>query len=62
MGVDVVNTMKEVGIEIKFPVVDYAYRVAFAAKVYDDALEKYGFKIYEETKGPKKGMKTLVKR
>ena len=50
------------GIKIKFPVEDYAYRIAFAAKVYDEALEKYGFDIYEERKGPKKGMKTLIKK
>ena len=62
MGVDVVNTMKEVGIEVRFPVVDYAYRIAFAAKVYAEALEKYGFEIYEEKKGPKKGIKTLVRK
>ena len=62
MGVDVINTMKEVGINIKFPVEDYAYRIAFAAKVYDEALEKYGFEINEEKTGPKKGMKTLVKK
>lgn len=62
MGVDVVNTMKEVGIEIKFPVEDYAYRIAFAAKVYEEALEKYGFEINEKTSGKKKGMKTLVKK
>ena len=62
MGVDVVNTMKEVGIEIKFPVEDYAYRIAFAAKVYDEALEKYGLGIYEEATGAKKGIKTLVRK
>ena len=62
MGVDVVSTMKEVGIEIKFPVIDYAYRIAFAARVYGEALEKYGFEIHEETKGPKKGMKTLIRK
>ena len=62
MGVDVVNTMKEVGIEIKFPVEDYAYRIAFAAKVYNEALEKYGFDIYEEATGAKKGIKTLVRK
>lgn len=62
MGVDVINTVKNVGIEIKFPVQDYAYRIAFAAKVYEDALEKYGFEIYEEKNGAKKGMKTLVRK
>ena len=41
MGVDVINTMKEVGVEIKFPVENYAYRIAFVAKVYYDALGKY---------------------
>ncbi len=61
MGVDVINTMKEVGIDIKFPVEDYAYRVSFLAKIYDDALEKYGFEIHEENNGMKKGIKSLVK-
>lgn len=59
MGVDVINTMKEVGVIIKFPVTDYAYRVTFVAKVYEDMLDKYGFKIYEEKTGSKKGIKTL---
>lgn len=62
MGVDVINTMKEVGLEIKFPVIDYAYRVAFLAKVYRDALDKYGFTIHEVRNGPKKGLKTLIKK
>ena len=39
-----------------------AYRISFAAKVYDEALEKYGFEIYEETNGTKKGMKTLIRK
>jgi hypothetical protein len=59
MGVDVINTMKNVGVIIKFPVTDYAYRVTFVAKVYEDMLDKYGFKIYEEKTGSKKGIKTL---
>ena len=59
MGVDVINTMKNVGVIIKFPVTDYAYRVTFVAKVYKDTLDKYGFKIYEEKTGSKKGIKTL---
>jgi hypothetical protein len=62
MGVDVMNTMKKVGVVIKFPVKEYAYRVAFLAKVYEEALEKYGFEIYEENNKLKKGMKTLVKK
>ena len=62
MGVDVINTMKEVGIEIKFPVEDYAYRIAFVAKVYEKALEKYGFEIYEETSRAKRGIKTLIRK
>ena len=62
MGVDVIKTMKEVGINIKFPVEDYAYRVAFIAKVYEEALAKYNMEIYEYQKGAKKGIKTLVKR
>lgn len=62
MGIDVINTMKEVGVEIKFPVEKYAYRIAFVAKVYYDALEKYGFEIYEENSKLKKRIKTLVKK
>lgn len=62
MGVDVINTMKEVGVEIKFPVEDYAYRVSFVAKAYYDVLEKYGFEIYEENSKLKKGIKTLLKK
>ena len=62
MGVDVINTMKEVGINIKFPVEEYAYRIAFAAKVYKEALEKYNFEISEVLTGSKKGMKTLVRK
>ena len=62
LGVDVINTMKEVGVEIKFPVTEYAYRVAFVAKVYEAALEKYGFEVYEENSKMKKGIKTLVKK
>lgn len=62
MGIDVINTMKEVGVEIKFPVENYAYRIAFVAKVYYDALEKYGFEIYEENSKLKKEIKTLVKK
>ena len=62
MGVDVINTMKKVGLEIKFPVKEFAYRVAFVAKVYYDALEKYGLEIYEENSKSKKGIKTLVKK
>ena len=62
MGVDVINTMKQVGVNIKFPVEDYAYRIAFVANVYKEALEKYGFLVHEELSGPKKGMKTLVRR
>ncbi len=62
MGVDVISTMKEVGIEIKFPVEEYAYRIAFIARVYKEALEKYNFAIHEETTKLKEGIKTLVKR
>lgn len=51
--------MKEV--EIKFPVTEYVYRIAFVAKVYEEMLDKYGFKIYEENNKLKKGIKVLVK-
>ena len=60
MGVDVVNTMKNVGVDINFPVKDYAYRVSSLARVYEDLLEKYGFSIHEETNNLKKGIKTLI--
>ena len=60
MGVDVVNTMKEVGVFIKFPVEEFAYRIAFVARVYEDMLNKYGFKIYEEKNKLKKDVKTLI--
>ena len=63
MGVDVVSTMKDVGVEIKFPVKKEALRISFIAKVLHESLDKYGFKIYKETKSrEKKGMKILVKR
>ncbi len=62
MGVDVINTMKEVGINIKFPVEEYAYRIAFAAKVYKETLDKYNFEISEVLTGSKKGIKTLVRK
>ena len=62
MGVDVVGTMKEVGLYIKFPVKEIAYRVSFVARVLDGSLEKYGFDIYEETSKNKKGMKRLIKK
>lgn len=62
MGVDVISTMKEAGVIIKFPVEEYAYRIAFVAKVYKDVLEKYNFYVKEETNKLKKGVKTLVKK
>ncbi len=62
MGVDVVNTMKKVGVEIKFPVEEYALRVAFLAKIYEGVLTKYGFEIKEEKCKQKKGILSLVKK
>lgn len=62
MGVDVINTMKKVGVEITFPVKEYAYRVAFIAKVYEETLKKYGFEVKGEKDKRKKGMLTLVKK
>ena len=62
MGVQVVDTMKKVGLEIKFPVKEHAYRVAFAARVYEDVLEEYGFEVVEEKDKHKKGMLTLAKK
>ena len=59
MGVDVINTMREVGINIVFPPKKYAYRVAFVARVYEEALKRYGFYIHEEKDKLKKGVKTL---
>ena len=54
MGVQVIDTMKEVGIDIAFPVKEYTYRVAFLTRVYEDVLQKYGYEIYEEKSGVKK--------
>ncbi len=62
MGVDVVNTMKQVGIELKFPPGDVVYRISFVAKVYEDILKQYGFEIHEENNKMKKGVRTLVKK
>ena len=62
MGVDVVNTMKEHGVIIKFPDEDYSYRISFVSRVYEEALEKYGYEIHEESNRLKRGMKTLVLR
>ena len=62
MGVDVVHTMQEVGIEIKFPPGEYVYRISFVAKPYLDAIKKYGFEIYEEKNPNKKGIKLLIKK
>lgn len=62
MGVDVIGTMKRVGVEIIFPVKDFVYRISFAARVYEEALEKYGFQIHEESSKMKKGVKTLIRK
>ncbi len=62
MGVDVINTMKKVGIEIKFPIENYAYRIAFVAKVYEEILQKYNFEIHEDTSKHKEGIRTLIKK
>ena len=62
MGVDVIGTMKEIGLEIKFPVIDHVYRVSFAAKAREMPLQEYNTEIYEEEKGIKKGLRTLVKK
>ncbi len=61
MGVNVIKTMKDVGVELHFPVQDYAYRISFIARVYKEALEKYGFQIHEETNKYKKGVRVLRK-
>ena len=61
MGVDVVNTMKEVGVDLRFPPKEIVYRIAFIARVYEESLERYGFEIYEETNVMKRGIKTLNK-
>ena len=62
IALNVVNTMKEVGVEIKFPVEEYAYRVVFIAKVFEEVLEEYGFQVHEETNKRKEGVKTLIKK
>ncbi len=48
LGVDVVGTMKEVGIDLKFPVEDYAYRIAFLAKTNPYILEELGYMVSEK--------------
>lgn len=58
MGVDVINTLKKVGVIISFPIEEYVYRVSFLAKVINEGLNKYGFEVYEDTK---KKIKTLRK-
>lgn len=62
MGVDVVNTMKRVGLYLTFPVEKYTYRIAFLARVLEGSLEKYNFEIYEEQAKLKKGCKILKKK
>jgi hypothetical protein len=52
--------MKDAGLNLTFEEREYTYRVSFLAKVYQSALEKYGFEIYEETSGDKKGLKSLI--
>ena len=48
MGVDVINTMKNVGLGIEMKPKDYVYRVSFVAKVYEEVLEKYNLIIKED--------------
>ncbi len=60
MSVNVVKTMEEQGINLEFPTKEIAYRISFAAKVYEDALRRYGFEVGEETNKEKRGMRTLV--
>lgn len=60
MGVDVVGTMKEVGLEIKLPPEEIVYRVSFVARAYEDVLREYGFEIYEEKSKLKKGVRKLI--
>ena len=62
MGVDVVGTMKEVGIELKFPPGEIVYRIAFVAKAYEDVLEKYDFEVFEPKTDKKNGIRTLIKK
>ncbi len=58
MGVDVINTLKEVGVTISFPIEEYVYRVSFLAKTIEESLSKYNFEIYEDKN---KHIKTLKK-
>ena len=60
MGVDVIGTMRDAGLNLTFNDREFTYRIAFAAKVYYDALEKYGFEIYEDNSKLKKGFKRLI--
>ena len=62
MGVDVIGTMRDVGLNLTFDDREFTYRIAFLAKVYQSALKKYGFEIHKYTSGDKKGLKTLIKK
>ena len=60
MGVDVIGTMRNVGLKLTFPVEDIVYRVAFVAEANDVELEKCNYEICMEKSGLKKGMRSLV--
>lgn len=45
MGVNLIETLKQVNIILKFPVIDTNYRVSLAGILLDDVLEKYNFAI-----------------
>lgn len=59
MGVNVIDTLGNVGIPIIFPVEEITRRVAFIAKVIDGALDKYDYEIYEDKN---KHIKTLRRK
>ena len=60
MGVHLVKTLEENGINLEFPVKDFSRRISLVAKVYEEALTKYGFYI-KEKEGTKKLKRILSK-
>ena len=54
MGVHLVRTLKENGVNLEFPVKDVSRRISCIAKAYEEAVIKYGFYVEK-----KDGVKTL---
>ena len=60
MGVQVQDSLRPVGIDIVFPPGRFVYRVSFVGKIREEALEKFGFLVYDEKNKEKKDVKKLV--